>query len=103
MGHRALLERFRAMFLSTRQARIQMACQAFVLAASVLVAVTFGSTSILLGAVASMVPMLYATYAVNCYVVGGCHLLSWFSTSVTVLWTLAFVVRLYLATRRRSA
>jgi hypothetical protein len=38
---------------------------------------------------------VFSSYAINCYVVGSCHGLSWFSTLLTLLWTSIFFLKLF--------
>jgi hypothetical protein len=43
-----------------------------------------------INAMIAIIPMFFSSYAINCYVVGSCHGLSWFSTSFTLLWASIF-------------
>jgi hypothetical protein len=47
-----------------------------------------------------IIPMFFSSYAINCYVVGSCHGLSWFSTYWTLLWTSIFFLKLFVVARR---
>lgn len=87
--------RFRKAFLSTQQARIHMACYLIVLAVSLLASVVTGSVELFVMALSMTLPMFLSTYAINCYVVGSCHGLSWFSTGLTLLWTSLFFLKLF--------
>lgn len=92
---------FKRRFMSTPQAKIQLASYASVILVTFLMAlVTRSAQGIALSIIATG-SMFFATYANNCYVVGSCHGLSWLSTSLTVLWTALFFLERVLQALRK--
>jgi hypothetical protein len=73
-----------------------MACYLSVIIVSVMAAMVTGSMQLFINAMIAIIPMFFSSYAINCYVVGSCHGLSWFSTSFTLLWASIFFLKLFL-------
>ena len=86
----SIVSEFKKKFISTPQAKIQLASYSSVILVTFLLALVARSAEGVVLSVVAAGSMFLTTYANNCYVVGSCHGLSWLSTSLTVLWTALF-------------
>ena len=90
-----LSNRFKKYFWSTLPAKVHMISYVCVLIVTLLVSMVVGSMRLFLTSLSMLVPMFFGSYVINCYVVGSCHALSWFSAFLTLLWSAIFFLKLF--------
>jgi hypothetical protein len=89
------IAQFKKLFLATTQAKIHIISYLCVIIVSIMASMVVGSVQLFVTSLSMIIPMFFSSYAINCYVVGSCHGLSWFSTLLTLLWTSIFFLKLF--------